>query len=135
MSDGTLQVNVVTPTGPVTSEETDALTAPGELGEFEVLPGHIPFLTALHPGVLTLGEASKTVFAVGPGFVRVSPDGAIEVLVESCEASADIDVDQAQSDYDEASKELDGWDQDPSAEWKNLKARQDWAKARLDAAN
>jgi len=132
-SQGILNVNVVTPTGSIASDETDAVTAPGELGEFEVLPGHIPFLTALHPGVLTLGERQQTVYAVGPGFVRVSPDGAVEVLVESCVVGSDVDVSEAQADLAAATGELDGWDQDPNAEWKNLKARADWAQARLDA--
>jgi len=129
----TLQVNVVTPKGPITQVETDAVTAPGELGEFEVLPGHIPFLTALHPGVLTLGENDRSIYAVGPGFVRVSPDGEVEVLVEMCVPADEVDVDEARTEYDDATRELDGWNKDPTAEHKNLLARQAWAKARLDA--
>ena len=52
-----LEVNLLAPQGAIASGiQIDAITAPGELGEFEVLPGHIPFLSELHPGVLILGE-------------------------------------------------------------------------------
>ena len=72
--EGGLHVTLVTPTGALVSERTDAVIAPGELGEFEVLPGHIPFLTELHPGVLTIGEnRAKKMYAVGIGFLEVSP--------------------------------------------------------------
>ena len=51
-----LGVNLVTPKGVVSQSETDSVQAPGELGEFELLPGHVPMLTALKPGVLTVGD-------------------------------------------------------------------------------
>jgi len=50
-----LGVNLVTPRGIVAHTDADSVQAPGELGEFELLPGHIPMLTALRPGVLTIG--------------------------------------------------------------------------------
>ena len=82
-----LKVSVVTPRGPVTAEDTDAVTAPGQLGEFEVLPGHVPFLTQLHPGVLVLGERERHIFAVSSGFLEVEPDGTVLVLVEPAAAA------------------------------------------------
>ena len=43
-----LGVNLVTPQGRRRCTPTPtACTAPGELGEFELLPGHVPMLTAL----------------------------------------------------------------------------------------
>ena len=59
-----LDVNLVTPRGVVAHDATDGLTAPGEEGEFEVLPGHVPFLTALRPGVLTIGDRTRARYAV-----------------------------------------------------------------------
>ena len=79
--EGGLHVALVTPTGPIASERTDAVIAPGELGEFQILPGHIPFLTELHPGVLTIGEnRDKKIYAVGVGFLEVSPKGEVRVF-------------------------------------------------------
>jgi F-type H+-transporting ATPase subunit epsilon len=128
-----LQVSVVTPRGPITAEETDAVTAPGELGEFEVLPGHVPLLTELHPGVLVLGERERHVFAVSTGFLEVEPDGTVLVLVEQAVAAANVDLEQAKAQVAELGPKLKEWKGAVDAEWKNLKARHDWAQAQVDA--
>jgi F-type H+-transporting ATPase subunit epsilon len=136
-TDGQLTVNVVTPTGPITvGASTNAVTAPGELGEFEVLPGHIPFLTSLHPGVMSLGEGKNAhIYAVSRGYVRVSMDGEVEVLVERAVAAGKVDTEQAKADLGAAQKELVDWKDKPQdANWRNIKDRHDWAQARLDAA-
>ena len=131
-----LRVNVVTPQGPVVKDEdTRAVTAPGELGEFEVLPGHIPFLTALHPGVLTIGEGGDAaIYAVSRGYLRVEQNGSIEVLVERAVAGSKVDVAAARRDLEKAADELDEWREKPQdGDWRNIKDRHDWAQARLDA--
>ena len=128
-----LAVSVVTPRGPVAAEDTDAVTAPGELGELEVLPGHVPFLTELHPGVLVLGERERHVFAVSTGFLEVEPDGTVLVLVEQAVAASEVDLDQAKAQVAELAPKLKDWKGATDAEWKNLKARHDWAQAQVDA--
>ena len=128
-----LAVSLVTPRGPVASEETDAVTAPGELGEFEVLPGHVPFLTELHPGVLVLGERERHVFAVSSGFLEVEPDGTVLVLVEQAVAAGAVDLEQAKAQLAELAPKLKDWKGAIDAEFKNLKARHDWAQAQVDA--
>lgn len=133
--DGALDINVVTPFGPITHEESDAIIAPGEMGEFEVLAGHIPFLTALHAGVMTIGEKlAKTVYAVGPGYLRVGGDGQVEVLVEQALLADDIDLAAAKAALNESRDELAKWkDKTPDGEYKSLADRRDWAQAQLDA--
>ena len=128
-----LAVSVVTPRGPVTTEETDAVTAPGRLGEFEVLPGHVPFLTELHAGVLVLGERERHVFAVSSGFLEVEPDGTVLVLVEQAVAAGNVDLEQAKTQLAELAPKLKDWKGAVDAEFKNLKARHDWAQAQVDA--
>ena len=128
-----LAVSLVTPRGPVAAEETDAVTAPGKLGEFEVLPGHVPFLTELHPGVLVLGEREQHVFAVSSGFLEVEPDGTVLVLVEQAVAAGAVDLEQAKAQLAELAPKLKDWKGAIDAEFKNLKARHDWAQAQVDA--
>ena len=131
---GGLQVNVVTPQGPVVDAKTDAITAPGEAGEFEVLAGHIPFLTAMHSGVLTLGEnMKKQVYAVGAGFLRVDHEGSVEVLVERAIAAEDVDVDAVGAELKELRPQVEGWKDAANGEYLNLKAKYDWARAQIDA--
>ena len=84
-----LGVNLVTPKGVVAHTDTDSVQAPGELGEFELLPGHVPMLTALRPGVLTIGTKARARYAVSSGYLRIDPAGAVEILVEQAMPAAD----------------------------------------------
>lgn len=128
-----LGVNLVTPKGVVAHTEADSVQAPGELGEFELLPGHIPMLTALKPGVLTIGTKSRSRYAVGPGYLRVDPSGAVEILVEQALAAKDIDGDAAKKELQAAEAELAKWGDKPmDGDYVNLQARANWAKARID---
>src|SRR6516165_8367320 len=104
-----LGVNVVTPKGVVAHTDTDSLQAPGELGEFELLPGHVPMLTALRPGVLTIGTKQRARYAVSSGYLRVDPQGAVEILVEQAVAAKDIDSAAAQADLKAAESDLAKW--------------------------
>jgi F-type H+-transporting ATPase subunit epsilon len=118
----------------VATATTDAITAPGKLGEFEVFPGHVPLLTQLHAGVLTLGDKdAKQVFAVSNGFLEVEASGTVQVLVERAVAAGKINLDKAKADMDELRPELRDWKGALDAEFDNLKARHDWAQAQLDA--
>ena len=130
-----LAISLVTPKGVVAHQDADGLTAPGELGEFELLPGHTPFLTALKPGVLVIGERTRTRYAVSSGYLRVDPQGAVEVLVEQAVLGSEIDLDKARADLKEAEAELAKWGDKPTdGEWKIVVNRVAWAHARLAAA-
>lgn len=130
-----LDVNLVTPKGVITHQSSDGLTAPGELGEFELLPGHVPLLAALKPGVLTIGEKSRTRYAVSTGYLRVDPAGAIEVLVEQAVLGSEVEVDKARVDLKDAEAELAKWGDKPTdGDWQVLVNRVAWAQARIDAA-
>ena len=130
-----LGVNLVTPRGVVAHTEADSVQAPGELGEFELLPGHIPLLTALKPGVLTIGSKARARYAVASGYLRVDPNGTVEILVEQAVPAKDIDSATAKKELDAAEAELAKWgDKAPDGDYTNLQARASWARARVDAA-
>jgi F-type H+-transporting ATPase subunit epsilon len=129
-----LGVNLVTPRGVVAHTETDSVQAPGELGEFELLPGHVPLLTALRPGVLTIGTKARARYAVSNGYLRVDPAGAVEILVEQAVSAKEIDSEEARNDLKTAEAELAKWgDKAHDGEYTNLEQRVGWARARLDA--
>jgi len=128
-----LEVNVVTPKGVIAHTEADSVQAPGELGEFEMLPGHIPMLTALKPGVLTIGTKARARYAVSSGYLRVDPAGAVEILVEQALAAKDIDSDVAKKELATAEAELAKWGDKPmDGDYTSLQQRIGWAHARLD---
>ncbi|NJM90946.1 MAG: ATP synthase F1 subunit epsilon [Myxococcales bacterium] len=119
----------------VAHAETDAITAPGELGEFELLPGHVPMLTSLRPGVLTIGEKQRARYAVSSGYLRVAPEGTVEILVEQATPAAQVDTDKARKELREAESDLAKWAiARPDGDWQNLMHRVQWAQACLDAA-
>ena len=129
-----LAVNLVTPRGVVVHTDADSVQAPGELGEFELLPGHVPMLTALRAGVLTIGTKARARYAVSVGYLRVDPNGAVEILVEQAMPSKDVDADAAKKDLAAAEAELAKWgDRPQDADFVNLQQRAGWAKARIDA--
>jgi F-type H+-transporting ATPase subunit epsilon len=130
-----LGVNLVTPRGVVAHTDTDAITAPGELGEFELMPGHVSELTALKPGVLTIGERNKVRYAVSSGYLRVDQSSAVEILVEEAVLGSEVDVDRARTEQKAADAELAKWGDKPTdGEYRNVLHRALWAKAQLDAA-
>ena len=47
-----IHLKVITPIELVVDEQVDEVVAPGEVGEFGILPGHEPFVTTLQNGVL-----------------------------------------------------------------------------------
>lgn len=129
-----LGVNLVTPRGVVAHTDADSVQAPGELGEFELLPGHVPMLTALKPGVLTIGTKARQRYAVASGYLRVDPSGAVEILVEQALPTVQIDAEAARKDLAAAEAELAKWGERPlDGDYVNVQQRAGWARARLDA--
>jgi len=129
-----LAINLVTPRGVVAHTDADSVQAPGELGEFELLPGHVPMLTSLRPGVLTVGTKARARYAVSTGYLRVDPSGAVEILVEQAMPAGDVDLDTAKKELAAAEAELGKWgDKAMDGEYVNLQHRAGWARARIDA--
>ena len=101
-----IHLEVVTPTGPVVSEEVDIVTAPGVGGEFGVLANHAPFLSTIKTGTLTYKKDKVTKYLrVSGGFSEVS-NNKITFLVESAEFGQDIDVERALRAKERAEKRL-----------------------------
>ena len=129
-----LGINLVTPRGVVAHTDADSVQAPGELGEFELLPGHVPMLTALKPGVLTIGTRTRARYAVSSGYLRVDPSSAVEILVEQAIPTGEIDAEEAKKDLVAAEAELARWGDRPlDGDYLNVQQRAGWARARLDA--
>lgn len=127
-----LRLKIITPDSLVFDGEVEEVVAPGELGEFGVLPGHVPFLSALFPGRLRFrAEGSgETVFIVHGGLADVKDD-AVSVLTDLAERPEDVDVSAAQADIEVVSREIDGLqDEEGPAERAQLERRLRVAQAR-----
>jgi len=101
-----LLLEIVTPDRKVLSQDVDYVGAPGALGEFGVLPNHIPFLSALGIGNLYYKDAGKTHYVfVSGGFAEVSPD-KVTILAEAAEKAPDIGLERARKAQERAPQRL-----------------------------
>jgi F-type H+-transporting ATPase subunit epsilon len=134
-----MHLTVTTPRGSLVQIEVDEIAAPGALGEFGVLPGHVPFMTVLKPGVLFYRTKEGPRFlAVGDGVLQVARSGEsdrISVLVDRGEPARDIDRDAAAQELAAVDAELAKTKAETAAEVKALLGKRAWAAARVDAAN
>lgn len=79
---GKLRFSLVSPERELFSGEVDQVDAPGIEGDFGVLAGHAPFMTALKTGQVTVHDSGIRVFDIEGGFADVTPDG-LTILAES----------------------------------------------------
>lgn len=102
----TVQVNVVTPDGPVYDAEVEMVSAKAQSGELGILPGHIPMVAPLAIGAVRLKKGSSTeLVAVSGGFLEVRPD-KVTILAQAAEKAESIDVARAQAAKERAERRL-----------------------------
>lgn len=86
-----VQFDLVSPERLLVSDVYDMVVAPGEEGDFGVLPGHSPLIANLRPGVIDIyenGVISERLFVAG-GFAEVTPE-RMTVLAEEALPVHDI---------------------------------------------
>jgi F-type H+-transporting ATPase subunit epsilon len=117
----TFPFELVSPTRLVFSGEAEQVDVPGAEGDFGVLPGHAPFISALRPGVLTIrnGADVKRYFVRG-GFAEVNPEG-LTVLAETAVPVEDVDR-EAMADAIKAAEKNVAAARDEAARWKAVEA-------------
>ncbi|NTV06398.1 MAG: hypothetical protein HGA59_07835 [Chlorobiaceae bacterium] len=78
-SDKGFHIEIVTPQKLHFSGEVVSVTAPGELGRFQVMKNHAPLLSSLTKGKvkLALTDRSEQSFSILDGFFEVSSNKAI----------------------------------------------------------
>ena len=119
MAEKELLLEVVTPDRLVLSTEAEVVVCPGVEGQFGVLPGHIPFLSALEIGEMYYKAGGKTEYlAVSGGFAEVTGE-KVTIVAESAEMGREIDVERAKRALERAEKRL------AAAKTENI----DWARA------
>jgi len=101
-----LHLEVVTPEKVMVSQEVDIVVAPGTMGEFGVLEGHVPFLSGIEPGELRFASGNQTErFLVTTGFSEVF-DNKVSVLVDAAEKVTEIDLERARKAMERARERL-----------------------------
>lgn len=103
-----MKLDILTPRGPKRQGiDVPGVEIPGILGELGVLPEHVPFVTAVRPGVVRFREGNESVrLAVGAGFLEVTDAGRVVLLVERALAPEEIDGEAARARLVEVQAEL-----------------------------
>jgi F-type H+-transporting ATPase subunit epsilon len=87
----TLKLEIVTPDGTIYSEDVDMVTLPGVEGEMGVYPQHVPLMTQMVPGEISVRKDSRDYYlAVGEGLIEIVGDH-VAVLTDMAVASDKID--------------------------------------------
>jgi F-type H+-transporting ATPase subunit epsilon len=102
----TLNLKLITPSKLVIDEEVDEVVAPGDSGEFGVLPGHVPFITTLMPGELTykINGTGRSII-IDSGIAEVSENRVI-VLTDRVLKPEEIDTEAARREAESILEEL-----------------------------
>jgi F-type H+-transporting ATPase subunit epsilon len=114
-----LLLEVVTPDRKLLSAEADVVVLPGVEGQFGVLHGHVPFLSALDIGEMYYRDGGKTEYlSVSGGFAEVTGK-KVTIVAEAAELGREIDIERARRAMERAEKRL------AAAKTESL----DWARA------
>ncbi|MBE3574907.1 MAG: ATP synthase F1 subunit epsilon [Firmicutes bacterium] len=101
---GFFALDVVTPRGSVFRGQVYSVVVPGSEGYLGFLPGHLPMIALLAPGVLHFRrsrEAPVERMAITGGVVSVQRD-RVTVLAEAAELASHIDLARARAARDRA---------------------------------
>ena len=92
----TLKLEIVTPDAKAYSEDVEMVTLPAAEGEMGIYPQHIPVLTQIVAGELTVRKDGRDVFmAVGEGFVQVTGE-RVAILTDMAIQAENIDEAKAE---------------------------------------
>ncbi len=129
-----IHLEVVTPTELVLSVDVDEVVAPGELGEFGVLPGHRPIISIMSPGELKYTAGSQESKLIVWGGIVEAKDNECKVITVNAERPEDIDKEVAQRELQAIVEQVRGFT-GGGEELKDLHNKLKLAEARASAGD
>lgn len=92
----TLKLEIVTPEARTYSEDVEMVTLPGTEGEMGIYPNHVPLMTQIKPGEITVLKGGQQYFlAVGEGFVEITAD-RVAIMTDMAIKAENIDEAKAE---------------------------------------
>ena len=85
-----ISFDLVTPERLLLSTEAEMVTIPGTEGDMGVMAGHMPLISTLRPGIITVSDGDQRFYVMG-GFAEVNP-GKLTVLAEEAVPVAELDA-------------------------------------------
>ena len=130
----TIKFQIVTPERVLFEEDILQVSVSTTSGEITVLPGHIPLVSVLQPGVIEvkLPGGSLEIMSVSGGFVEVMRDKVV-VLADTAERAEELDEKRIKEAYNRAAELKKEPDQQDEVDMVALKAQIDKESARFRA--
>ncbi|MCW5724304.1 MAG: F0F1 ATP synthase subunit epsilon [Maricaulaceae bacterium] len=101
-----LKFDLVSPERRLFAGAVDMVVVPGEEGDFGVLPGHAPVMSAIRPGAIAVHDGGKVERTfINGGFAEVAPEG-LTILAEDAVPLASVDRAQLGKDIAAAKEDL-----------------------------
>ena len=92
----TLKLEIVTPDARTFSEDVDMVTLPGAEGEMGIYPMHVPLLTQIVAGEISVRQGGRNFYlAVGDGFAEITGDH-VAVMTDMAIKAENIDEAKAE---------------------------------------
>ena len=92
----TLKLEIVTPEAKTYSEDVEMVTLPGVEGEMGIFPQHVPLMTQIVPGEITVRKEGHDYFlAVGEGFVEITGE-RVAIMTDMAIRAESIDEAKAE---------------------------------------
>lgn len=102
-----LNLEIVSPEKKVFKGNVQAVTVPGELGEFQVLYNHAPIVAVLDIGRVKIKKENgeENIYAISGGVIEVNNNN-VSVLAETIELNSDIDKSRAENALEKAEAKI-----------------------------
>jgi|SRR5580698_4410114 F-type H+-transporting ATPase subunit epsilon len=92
----TLKLEIVTPDARIYSEDVDMVTLPGVEGEMGIYPMHVPLMTQIVAGEMSVCKDGRDFFlAVGEGFAEITGE-RVAILTDMAIKAENIDEAKAE---------------------------------------
>jgi F-type H+-transporting ATPase subunit epsilon len=107
-----LHFSLVSPEKELFSGDVDSVTVPGSEGDFGVYPLHMPVMTTIRPGAISVMEGTneRRIYILG-GFADVTAEG-LTILAEEAVELADIDPAKLAQDITDVEEDVRDADTD-----------------------
>lgn len=103
-----ISLKIVTPRGVYREQDVRSVHLRSSLGEFTILPGHMPIITDIVPCQLRVVDegGQQLDFALSGGFMQFDKDQML-ILADAIEGRGEIDLERAKAAYQRARERLD----------------------------
>ena len=108
----TMQFDLVSPEQRLASKEVTSVQIPGTEGDLTAMPGHMPLITTLRPGILNVvSEGEEEAYVVTGGFAEVGTGLTVlaeRAVLRSKMTQEDFDamLEEAQNSYTKAQEDF-----------------------------